>query len=252
MTPERAETIYEELEKLVVVLDPDPASRGTAYMQDQISKTRGYLNRTLNFRQEVNRQKQGLERELHGLEAAYEISSSDLLAGDNRVTRLPNIDDRKAMISLLLKEDRRKILDLKGQIKDLGFVEKAVMMVHKELDNTMSAIRMQKSLIDTDLRTGSYYGDESDTARGPKNFAASDIDEEELANLLSDVMSEPALVEAAVTAQPAQSSQPDLEEEAPQLVVGSALQEPNSELTSIEKFLEGDDYADIFSELSNS
>ncbi len=248
MTPERAETIYSELETLVIVLDPDPAARGTAYLQDLISRTRGYLNRTSNFRQEINRLRQKLERELHGKEAAYEISSSDLLAGDNRVTRLPNIDDRKAMISLLLKDERRQILDLKGQIKDLGFVEKAVMMVHKELDNTMSAIRMQKSLIDTDMRTGSYYGDETDTARGQKKFAASDINEEEFANLLSEVtldLSEP--VEAAVPAQPPQVK---AEEEAPQPIVEATTAEPNSELVGIEKFLEGDEYADIFNELN--
>lgn len=249
MTPERSEEIYKELEGLTIVLDPDPASRGTAYLQDLISKTRGFLNKTSNFRQEINRHKQLLERELHGQETAYDISSSDLLASDNRVLRLPNIDDRKAMINLLLKEERKKILVLKGQLKDLGFVEKAVQMVHKELDNTMSAIRMQKSLIDTELRTGSYYGDESDTARGAKAFAANDIDEAELASLLSDVMSEQP---ATAAAPPAQETPPAILIEPPQPVVEKKVEDPNPENAAIEKFLSGDDYEDIFSDLNNS
>lgn len=247
MTPERSEEIYKELEGLTIVLDPDPASRGTAYLQDLISKTRGFLNKTTNFRQEVNRHKQLLERELHGQETAYEISSADLLASDNRVIRLPSVDDRKAMINLLLKEERKKILALKGQLKDLGFVEKAVQMVHKELDNTMSAIRMQKSLIDTELRTGSYYGDETDTARGAKAFAANDIDEAELASLLSDVMSEPG-----TSVSPAQTTPSEAPAEDAQPVVEKTEEDPNPENAAIEKFLSGDDYADIFSDLNNS
>lgn len=249
MTPERVEKIYDELETLVIVLDPDPAARGTAYLQDLISKTRGYLNHTSNLLGEVNRYRHRIERDLDAHEAAYEISSSDLLASDHRVTRLPNIDDRKAMISLLLREEKKKILDLKREVKELGFVDKAVRHRHKELDNTMSAIRMQKSLIDTEMRTGAYYGDETDTARGQKSFTASDIDETELATLLSDVMAESP---AQAPSEPAHLESQIAIDDDPQPVVETTIPEHNPELASIEKFLSGDDYDDIFNELNNS
>src|ERR1700744_5149905 len=165
MKQERIEAIYDQISGLVVELSRDPVSMGPAYLQDLIAKTRGYLNIASNMVHEVHRQKSALETELDAKEAAFLISSDSLLADDARVTRLPNIEDRKAMINLILRDDRAEILKLKNQVKELGFVDKAIRHRHKELDNTMSAIRMQKALIDSELRTGSFYRDETETSR---------------------------------------------------------------------------------------
>ena len=128
--------------------------------------------------------------------------------------------------------------------KELGFVEKAVRHRHKELDNTMSCIRMQKSLIDTELRTGSYYGDETDTARAKTSFSSPDITEEDLSQLMAGIMATDTEVAPA-----AHLSLTDTDLDTAQPVVVSESKTPNPELDSIEKFLEGDDYADIFDDL---
>jgi hypothetical protein len=238
MTPERVEQIYNELATLVIELDADPTARGPAYLQDLISKTRGYLNRTSLLTHEVHRERHQLERQLDAHETAFQASSDELLADDQRVIRLPNIDDRRAMINLLLREDRARISDLKRQVKELGFVEKAVKHRHRELDNTVSSIRMQKSLIDTEIRTGAVYGDETDTSRGSAYGAGvGDIDEEELARLLNGEPAAPT--ESAEEEAPA--------EEAPQPVVVAPAEEPKTpEKTSSEhdeftNFLDGED-----------
>lgn len=238
MTPERVEEIYNELVTLVVELDADPTARGPAYLQDLISKTRGYLNRTSLLVHEVHRERHQLERRLDACETAFQASSDELLADDSRVTRLPNIDDRRAMINLLLRTERAEINDLKRQVKELGFVEKAVKHRHRELDNTVSSIRMQKSLIDTEIRTGAVYGDESDTSRGsaygPGGVSA-DIDEDELARLLDGDPTAPT------------ESAPAEAEEAPQPVVEAPKEEPKpQEKTTKEEdeftqFLDGED-----------
>jgi len=237
MTPERVEEIYNELVTLVVELDADPTARGPAYLQDLISKTRGYLNRTSLLMHEVHRERHQLERRLDACETVFQASSDELLADDSRVTRLPNIDDRKAMINLLLRTERAEINDLKRQVKELGFVEKAVKHRHRELDNTVSSIRMQKSLIDTEIRTGAAYGDESDTSRGTAyGSGIGDIDEAELTRLLDGDTTPPAApTESAVEAVP---------EEAPQPVVVPVKAEPKTpkkEDDEFTAFLDGED-----------
>lgn len=252
MNPERMEAIYNELSTLVVELDSDPATKGTAYLQDLISKTRGFLNRTSFFLHEVHRERHAVERHLDAQEAAYEVASDELLASDNRVTRLPNIEDRRSMINLLLREERTKILDLKRQIKELGFVEKAIRHRHKELDNTMSSIRMQKSLVDTELRTGAYYGDENNNSRGGIHGRpmAEDIDETELASLLGD-LNVHGTKEAVAGTENVTTPKPEPTPKTQDVGESKAAQ-PNilsSEEEAIERFLINDEFADIFNEL---
>lgn len=235
MTPERVEKIYETLIELVIELDPDPASRGPLYLQDLISRVRGYLNQASLLLHDVHRERHLLERRLDAAEAAFQVSHDDLLAEDVRVTRLPNIEDRKAMVSVLLREDRKVITDLKRQIKELGFVEKAVKHRHKELDSTISNIRMQKSLIDVDFRSGSFRGDETDTSRG-SSYGRDDIAGDELDRLFGEALTKAEEAPA----------------ETPPLDVGEVVdQEPkNEEEQAIADFLDGcDDFSDLYAAL---
>jgi hypothetical protein len=276
MQTERIEEIYNEIGTFSIELSPDPASLGPVYLQDLISRTRGYLNRVSQFIQTVHREKSGLETRLDAFEAAFQVSSDALLADDHRVTRLPNIDDRRAMINLLLREDRAAILTLKNQVKELGFVDKALRHRHKELENTMSAIRMQKSLIDSEISTGSFYGDESNTSRKsqwktpaktiPEDFGI-DLDETELALLVESepealTISDQVMLLAAkqpdpLQQDPAESASSSVSEQPAvmktQDVVVSLPKEPKSPASqelndpvAVEKFLEGDDYSDLF------
>lgn len=193
MTPERIEEICSALATLVVQLDPDPAARGPKYLQDLISKTRGYLNEVSTYLSEVLRERHRLELQLDAFEGAFSISADELLANDRRVSMLPSIQDRQSMINVLLSKERKEIQNCKREIKNLGYVERAVRHRHKELEGTMSAIRLQRSLVESELRTGAYYGDESDESRGtwgrrpagPPAGAMDDMDEAELARLMN-------------------------------------------------------------------
>lgn len=195
MKLDRIEEILDRLPELVVELDPNPIARGPLYLQDLIAKVRGMLNETGVYLQEVLRAGSALESQLEALSVAFQVSSDELLASDQRVTHLPAVQDRLAMINVILRDQRREILELKKQVNDIGYVEKAIRHRHRELESTMSAIRLQRSLIQTELRTGSFYGDESDTSRGEGTWGRKapsqddDIDEGELRRLLGDLES---------------------------------------------------------------
>jgi hypothetical protein len=149
--------------------------------------------------QELFCEKHGLESRKEGLEAAFQVSSDELLAQDKRVVSLPSIDDRKAMINHILKDERKEIERVSREIRGLSHVEKVIRYRYKELESTMSAIRTQKSLIEMELRTGSFYGDENDTSRGSSwgrspakpSSPAGDIGEEEIARMMDEATAEP-------------------------------------------------------------
>jgi hypothetical protein len=165
VSPERIEQIYKELATLTVDLVSDPASLGPPYLQDLIFKTRGFLNRVSLFSSEVYRELHQLEMDLAAYEAAYQVSSDDLLSTDRRVTMLPNLRDRVAMINHILKEDRSKISICSLAIKELKLVNRVIRHRHQELESTVSSIRMQRSLIVSSLKTGAFYGDEGEEPR---------------------------------------------------------------------------------------
>lgn len=256
MDQTRIEEIYAELGQMLVALDPDPVSRGPGYLQELISRTRGYLNRTSVLTQEAHQQHQWLDRDLSALKTSFDLQADELLANDDRVRNLPNIDDRKAMINLILREDRQGISRLEQAIREVTYVEKAIKHRHKELDNTISAIRIQKSLIDSESRTGSFYGDEGNTSRGDvysgkasRVSPEEDLDGDEIGRLLSASMGE-AVPDKSPLPEP-NAPVPDLSgtsSKAPQ-PVGVLSDTVTTEESEFDKFLQDEELADIFSGL---
>ena len=262
MDQNRVTEIYDELGQMLVGLDPDPASRGPGYLQELISRTRGYLNRTSILTQEAHQQHQWLDRDLNAKKTAFQLCSDEMLAGDKRVTLLPNIDDRKAMINLLLRDERQEIAQLEQAVREVAYVEKAIKHRHKELDNTISAIRMQKSLIESESRTGSFYGDEGNASRGDvyagkAGTSASldnDLDGDEIGRLLAESMGETGAKDEDPVAP--ETSNVSVEEPTPPQPVGvTHTEEPTISEKSVtdesefDKFLQGDDLDDIFAGL---
>lgn len=179
MKLERITEIYDKLPTYIITLDPDPCSRGPVYLADLIAQCRNYLNNVGLLQHEVHREKHEVGRVLRAHEAAFQVSFDELLSNDERVRRLPSIEDRKATVNLFLREDRQRIEDLKQTCSDLDLVDKAIRHRHKELTSTMSEIKLQRSLIQAEIHTGAMYGDER--VRGLSVADVADaIDETEL------------------------------------------------------------------------
>ena len=185
MNLDRVRAIYAELEKYVVQLHSDPRSLGPVYLNDLIATTRNFLNAVSRIQLEVHQEKQGLARDIRTREAAYQVSSDELLANDERIRRLPSIEDRKATVAVFLRAEKQEIESLKAAMQDLEYVEKAVRHRHKELTSTMSEIKLQRSLIRDEIDTGAMYGDERTYGKPIKASPISDFSEEELLKLLT-------------------------------------------------------------------
>jgi hypothetical protein len=193
------------------------------------------LNRVSLLLSEVHREDHGHQRELRAEEAAYRAEFDHHLANDHRIQQMPNIEDRRSSINMILRERLNRIDVLKAQILDLSHVEKVIKHRHQELKGTMTDIRTQRSLLRDTLDTGQFYGTESETGEGPKGLG---VDDENFDEVLRQQLGEdePQAVGEPSPAEPKPETAEDLEtpEEDPE----------------IRKFLDGaEDLQGIFDDL---
>lgn len=166
MTPEQVSKIYERLEGLSIDLPTDPADLDPDYLREKISLCRNYLNEVGHYWQDALIRESRLATDLGAQEAAFEVRSNELLSSDPSVAAGPSIADRQATIHTILREERQRIAGLKAELLQLSHVMKVIRFRKGELDNTMGTLRLQRSLLRDQMRSGSFYGDESEQSRG--------------------------------------------------------------------------------------
>lgn len=254
MELKRVEEVYEQLGKFTVDLPPDGWSLGPKYIHDMISLTRGYINSVSFILQEILQERQNLDRAKHAAQAMFDLESSRLLAEDDRVRRMPNIEDRKGQLNLILRERVLEIQGLEGQLLDLSYVEKAVKHRHNELKATMSDIRAQRALIRDAIDSGSYYGDESGTSRGsttsPRNGVSSNFSE---ADLDRDMAELDAMLASGVTpSETVTDPSPLPPEESPATIVEEPIVATPAVVVETSPAPMEDDFSDLISGVEDS
>lgn len=222
--------IYDRLAGFTITLHSDPSSLGPKYLQDAIATCNNYKNATSGILSDVMRRKHEVSRKLAARQAAYQVSFDELLANDKSIQKLPAIEDRRASINVILRSDRQAITQLEIELKDIEAVEKVVRHRHKELSDTMGAIKAQRSLIRDELDTKSFYGDE----RSAQNLSRpnnDELDEAAIARLL-----EGDTEEAEPKKEPAPSASNDEKDLQAFLAAG-------------EKSTDEEDFSDVFSSI---
>jgi len=181
ISEERIDAIFAAMNGYVLELKNDPGALGPQYFQDIIATCRNFQNRVSLVSTEINRDRLTVSGQLRGFEAAYALAYDDLMANDAQVKVLANVEDRKATASYLLRDQKKVINELKDQMHILDSVYKVISHRNRELHATMLAIKDQRRLMQTELATGAFYGDERS-----KGQPDSGMDEAELAALLAD------------------------------------------------------------------
>jgi hypothetical protein len=214
MDLERAKAIFDDIKDLKIELIRDPASLGPDYLRESIALCRNHLNKVSYYLQEVMEEAHLMNLHLDGLEAQFQIESDELLANDNRVKHLPNVADRMAMINVILGEQTREIKRVKREITNLKHVDKVVRHRKGELDNTMSTLRLQASLLRDQLRSGLSYGDDFDSKEEDRRRAVQGDDinlDDILDESVAELEGEDALVQN-VEAPPSEQEAPPVAE----------------------------------------
>lgn len=181
LTESRVEDIFRELDSYVFELVEDPTSLGPQYFRDGIAVCRNHLNRVSLILSEIDRDRLAVASELRRKEALFAVDYDNKLANDPVVRALSSIDDRKATVNFQLRDLRVEINELKDRHGVLDAVYKAVLFRNRELQATMTALKDQKRVMQDEIRSGSFYGDER--AQPP---VEDEISADDLARLMSD------------------------------------------------------------------
>lgn len=214
LTDKRVDQIFAEMDGYVLELANEPSMLGPQYFQDKIAICRGYLNKVSLVVSELNREKLEVSGELRRLEAVYAMEYDNLIANDPRVKSLANIEDRKATAGFILREKRGLINTLKDRLANLDGVSRVVSFRNRELASTMTAIRDQRRLMQTELSTGAFYGDERvpKSQRPPREGHGMGLDDGEIT--VADL--EALMAEPAPESQALESDEPEASVEAPE------------------------------------
>jgi hypothetical protein len=223
LTEKRVDEIFTEMDGLVLELVPDPTSLGPQYFRDHIAVCRNYLNRVGLVLNELNRERLSVSAELRRQEASYAMEFDNLLTNEPSVKNLDSIEDRKAAAGYRLRGQRSTINELKQQAHVLESIYKVVSFRNRELHATMTAVKDQSKMMNAEIRSGSFYGDErtdrseSDRARSGGTIITDDVSAEELAALMADSSTttpEPAASEPemALTHEVVEEAPPTVEE----------------------------------------
>jgi len=118
--------------------------------------------------------------ELRRKRAEFEILSNEHLSKNATVKALPSFKDREAQINLILRDERRTIVEMENDLLDLGHVEDMVKLRHHELKDSMREIQTQRQLIRDDVLSGGMYGDERLDKNKSKNASLEEANIDEL------------------------------------------------------------------------
>lgn len=194
MEDKQIEAIFEKMTTFVITLAREPSSLGPRYFQDMIATCRNYLNEVSLVASALNRERLTVTTDLHALEATFELDFEQMLSTDPHVAQLSSIEDRKSMVNNRLRDQKIQIHKLREQLRSLDTVYKVVSHRSRELHSTMNAIKDQRRLMQTELATGAFYGDER-PPQNPKHLHSPaggpiGLDEfDEISSLLSDAAS---------------------------------------------------------------
>lgn len=145
--------ILEEVAVYELELEEDPTlpHLGTKYLQQILAKCRSYLNRVDYYLQITRRYEKNLHTELKMRELDFEFKMKEKLADDEIVRKQSSIDDRKALASMLLREEYEIMDKLKISILDVEETVKLLKYKYDHLQRTSGDIKTQRNLVKDDM-----------------------------------------------------------------------------------------------------
>lgn len=246
MEQNEIDSIYTEIKKLPIELEPDPTVLGAPYIIEVVSRCRNHLNRVSMILLDLSQSRRATKLRLAGEETILAAEKDRLLAEDEVVRRAANIRDREAIANTKLRDRLNEIHALKSELLDLETVEKAVKLIHDELVRTSNEIKTQRAMIFSDRTSGAGYGDEA-APRDHKGRVLpprdEDIDFGELDGLVAEV-SRAAPENSPETASELVVEASDEVSPEPETAV-SAAEEVTSDEKALSAFLEGDESSEV-------
>lgn len=194
MNDTRMEEIFALIETAQIVLDPDPIKRGPKFLNTQVAQRRNLTNTIQEFEREAAKHKLDFERSLSIAEAEYDMKYNEMMSHDPTVMLKTSVRDREALVKFNLSDTLRQIAELKRKITDIGHIESVINSKLRELRDIGGALKLQIRLIESEIKLGNYWGDQSEA--GQHHIGNDEIDIDHLKPSTGDVVSDLAASQA--------------------------------------------------------
>lgn len=157
---EDVDAVFEEIKSFEITLSSDPSTLGAPYLLEMTAKVRNNTNRITLHLNRMTQLRLHILRSLNALKTLYKQSSNRLLSEDETVRAQKSIKDREAVIAMMLKDEAQTIASLEAQLHEAETLIETLRMTHREMRDVAGELRSQSKIIEVELRTKAYFGDE--------------------------------------------------------------------------------------------
>lgn len=165
MEESRIDEIFSRLEEIDIELDYDPIERGPKFLNQMVASCRNYTTEVQRYMRECQMHRRTLERDLRTREAAYELEFNHIMANDPDIVSMRGLSraDREALTNYKLRAQYERIKELEIALVDAGHVETVIESKLRELREINRDIRLQKRLIEDEIQTGAFWGNDNNS-----------------------------------------------------------------------------------------
>lgn len=162
MEDERVDEIFTRLEEIDIELDYDPIERGPKFLNNMVASCRNYTTEVQKYMRECQMYMRTVARQLRTAEAQFQLEYNDLMANDPDIVQMRGLSraDREALANTKLREQIQEITGLEMSLTDAGHVETVIDSKLRELRDINRDIRLQKRLIEDEIQTGAFWGND--------------------------------------------------------------------------------------------
>lgn len=250
ITPEATQIIYDEMLAMEVKLDENPLIYGPKRLNEKMAKARNYLTRVQEFYLQVHRVAHTLKAAQRASESVLEVQVMHLIATDPMVRAGSSQKVKEALAYHKLRDEMDEKVALDLAVLDVNMVLEAIKMKKRDLAATITGIRDQIKLCQTEVSLNARWGsqkppEEIDTEPKP-DLIASAMAVDSVDDLLDDLgvdVSVPArddLVgpeeeEVVSEPEPAAAPEPDPDPDPEPVVAATPEPEPAPTTTVVEE-----------------
>jgi hypothetical protein len=152
ITKELLEKILDEIADYNIELSEDPTlpSLGNAYLQKVLAQCRNYLNRVTYYLQQTKRHEKELRGRVKMIEMDLDFKMQEKLADDVVVRKQPSLEDRKAVASVMLKDEYDQLVQARSELLDTEETSKIIRSRLDHLNRTNADIKLQRQMVRED------------------------------------------------------------------------------------------------------
>jgi hypothetical protein len=156
------DSIFDELESMVVELDDDPLEYGPRRLLHKTAETQNHLSRCETLFIQISQLMLTYKRAKSAYQLDFDLQLNQMLAHDPEVRSGRNVADRTAIATVKMKDIKIRISDCDTAIQDLEVLLITIKSKRMDLKNAQGRLRDQTRLCQEEIGLGGRWQSKRD------------------------------------------------------------------------------------------